>query len=123
MPIATLADAPEFSLGDLRIRSLAVPSRGSRELSSWQVDLPPQTTSGVHSLNREQVIVVNSGSVTATIDGAEFTAGPGDALILPADSVVELRNPTDAGSTALVFSPAGFQATAGNATFAPPWSL
>jgi quercetin dioxygenase-like cupin family protein len=119
--MATLADAPEFTLGSLRI--LAVPSRGSHELSSWRVDLPPHTTSGPHSLDREQIIVVGTGTVTAAIGDEEFTAGPGDALILPPDTLVDLRNPADTASMATVISPAGFQATAGTATFAPPWSL
>lgn len=123
MPIATLADAPEFTLGALRIRALAVPSRGSRELSAWRVDLPPHSASGPHSLNREQIIVVEEGAVTAAIGNELLTAGPGDALILPVDTVLELRNAADRASTATVISPAGFQATAGSMTFAPPWSL
>lgn len=67
--------------------------------------------------------MVGGGSVTAVIDDHEFHASAGDALILPADTVVELSNPADVASTATVISPAGFLATAGTATFAPPWSL
>jgi len=122
MRIATLADAPVFELGALRLRPLAVPSRGSRELAVWRVDLPAGGTSGPHALDHEQVIVIGTGSVTAYIEGRRTTAGPGDALILPINTVLELRNDSGDAASATVISPVGFQATASGHTFAPPWS-
>ncbi|NQX26019.1 cupin domain-containing protein [Microbacteriaceae bacterium VKM Ac-2854] len=123
MPLATLVDAPEFALGALRVRSLAVPSRGSVELATWRVDLPAGSTSGAHSISNEQVVVVGSGSITALIGDDVLVAGPGDALALPTDTVLELRNDGDGPADAIVISPAGFTATAGGHTFTPRWAL
>ena len=121
--LATLAGAPTFELGTLRIHPLAVPSRGSVEITTWRVDLPAGGASGPHSVDREQIIIVGSGRVTAHIAGTATTAGPGDALILPTDTVLELRNDSDRPADAIVISPVGFLASAGGHTFAPPWSL
>ena len=121
--LATLADAPLFELGALRIHPLAVPSRGSDELCSWRVDLPSGGASGRHSVDREQIIIVGSGSVTAKVNGTSTTAGPGDALILPVNTILELLNETAHPPDAIVISPVGFTASAGGHTVAPPWSL
>jgi quercetin dioxygenase-like cupin family protein len=123
MSVVTLATAAHFELGALKVRSLAVPSRGSRELAVWRVDLPSNSTSGPHSVDHEQVIVVDSGTVTADIGGEIATAQAGDAVILPVDTAVEFRNNSSEPASATVISTAGFTATAGGHTFAPPWSL
>ncbi|UFS60595.1 cupin domain-containing protein [Subtercola endophyticus] len=123
MPLATLNDAPEFHLGNLRIRSLAVPSRGSVELSTWFVDLPPNSSSGAHSLSHEQIVVVGSGQVWGTVGDKTVVAAAGDAIILTPGVLIELGNDSDAPAQAIVISPVGFTATAGGHTFSPPWSL
>lgn len=123
MPLATLADAPQFDLGALRIRPLAVPSRGSRELSCWRVDLPPGNSSGAHTVDKEQLVIVHDGTLTALIGPERLVAGPGDALVLPVDTTVEMRNDSPHATSATVLATVGFKATAGGRTFAPPWSL
>ncbi|RFA10293.1 hypothetical protein B7R54_14550 [Subtercola boreus] len=123
MPLATLTGAPEFQLGSLRIRSLAVPSRGSVELATWFVDLPPNSSSGLHSVSREQIVIVGAGQVWGTIGDKTVVAGVGDAIILTAGVTVELGNDSDSAAQATVISPVGFTATAAGQTFAPPWSL
>ena len=123
MPIATLSDAPHFEAGAIRFRPLAVPSRGSTELSAWRAELAAGATSGVHSLDHEQLLVVSVGAVTLYTLGTAVTAAPGDTLILPKDTPVELRNETSEPAAATVISPAGFRATVGAQTFSPPWSL
>ena len=123
MPIATLANAPEFKPGALHIRALAVPSRGTHELACWRVDLSPGAGSGVHSLDREQLIVVQSGAVSATVGTEQLVATAGDTLVLPAHTAVEMRNDGTEPAVALVVSAAGFKASVGSQSFQPPWSL
>lgn len=65
---------------------LASPSRGARETSAWLVRFAPGHRSPAHSLTREETFLVLSGSVTAHFDDRVETAGPGDALIVPADA-------------------------------------
>jgi len=123
MPIAQLTDAPHFEAGAIHFRPLAVPSRGSAELATWRAELPAGASSGVHSLDHEQLMVVSEGAVTLHTGATAVTAHAGDVLILPPDTEVELRNETSSPASATVVSPVGFLATAGGHTFAPPWSL
>lgn len=41
MPVATHADALEFTLGDAVFGSLAVPSRGCSQFAIWALELAP----------------------------------------------------------------------------------
>lgn len=124
MPHATLADAPVFSRDGFTFRPLAVPSRGSTELAVWQLEGAPGAASAPHTLDREEVFVLRSGRVRATVGDAEHVLEPGDALIVPAGEALQLRN-DDAGAAAslTVCTRAGIQATLGGETIVPPWSL
>lgn len=121
--LATLADAPAFELEGFTFRSLAVPSRGSTELAIWTVELVPGATSEVHSMDREEVFVVVEGKVGATVAGEDVLAGAGDAIIVPAHAVLQLRNasPENPARVTAVTS-VGMKATVGGASFAPPWA-
>ena len=123
MPLSTLAAAPTFDLDGFTFRPLAVPSRGSSELAIWTLDVAPGARSEAHSMDREEVFIVVSGQVSATIDGEDLTAGPGDAIIVPAKAVLQLGN-ASADTPALVTAAtsAGMLATVGDNTFPPPWA-
>ncbi|MBA3798295.1 MAG: cupin domain-containing protein [Actinomycetota bacterium] len=123
MPVATLAEAPEFTLGDAVFRPLAVPSRGSTELAVWALDLAPGMTGEAHSLDREEVLVIHSGQVSARVGIQDIEAGPGDAVIVPPDTSFTLRNPGAEPVRATAMITAGCLATLGDRTFSPPWSL
>lgn len=123
MPVATLADAPEFALGDAVFRPLAVPSRGSTELAVWALDLAVGMTGEAHSLDREEVLVIHSGHILATIGTQDVQAGPGDAVIVPPRTSFTLRNSGAEPVRATAIISAGFLATLGDRTFSPPWSL
>ncbi|MFI9721996.1 cupin domain-containing protein [Streptomyces sp. NPDC052396] len=123
MPLSTLADAPVFERHGFVFRPLAVPSRGSTELAVWALEMPPGAQSESHHLDREEVFVVADGRVSATIAGDEVTAGPGDALIVPAHALLQLRNACpDQPATLTVVTSAGMRATIGDAVVAPPWA-
>ena len=123
MAVATLSDAPEYALGDAVFRSLAVPSRGSTELAVWALDLAPGMNGEAHSLDREEVLVIHSGWISATIGTEEVQAGPGDAIIVPPHTSLSLRNATEEPVRATAITSAGMQARLGDRTITPPWSL
>lgn len=123
MPVSTLAEAKVFEREGFTFRPLAVPSRGSTELALWALEFAPGAVSEVHHMDREEIFVVVSGAVSATVAGEELTAGPGDAIIVPAGALLQLRNADPAAPASLtVVTSAGMRATVGNATFAPPWA-
>lgn len=123
MPHATLADAPVFDRDGFTFRPLAVPSRGASELAVWQVEGASGAASAPHTLDREEVFVVVSGSVRATVGGEEHLVTTGDALIVPADTSFQLRTDGDEPTALTVCTRAGIQATVGGETITPPWSL
>jgi mannose-6-phosphate isomerase-like protein (cupin superfamily) len=123
MPVASLSEAPEFALGDAVFRSLAVPSRGSTQFAIWALELAPGMTGEAHSLDCEEVLVIHSGRISATVGTQEIQAGPGDAVIVPAQTSFVLRNATSAPVHATAITSAGFRATLGDKTLNPPWSL
>jgi mannose-6-phosphate isomerase-like protein (cupin superfamily) len=123
MPVVTAPSSPTHDLGSTRFTSLASPTRGSRETSIWQVEIDAGSEPTPHSLSREEVFVVLSGTATVHIDGVEETAASGDAIIVPPGVVFELRNAGSAPLRLLCCLPVGGQACmADGAFFTPPWA-
>ena len=124
MSLATHADAPEFTVGDYTFHPLAVPSRGSKEIASWALQAAPGASSPEHHHSHEVIFVVNSGRMTARIGADTVEAGPGDAIIVPAHELFELRNASASDPASLtVTTTVGMQATMDGNTFPPPWSV
>lgn len=65
----------------------------------WRTSSRPGSAGPVHRIDREQVVVVVEGELSATIDGVAQVASAGDAVVLPAGSLRGLRN---AGRSTLV---------------------
>ncbi|THG32860.1 cupin domain-containing protein [Naasia lichenicola] len=112
-----------MAAGAINFRVLATPSRGTSELSAWRAELSPGGSSGIHSLNHEQIVIVDEGEITLLVSGETDIGTHGDILVIPAGHLVELINMTDAVASATIVSPAGFLATVAGKSFAPPWSL
>jgi quercetin dioxygenase-like cupin family protein len=114
--------APTFDAGGTAVIGHAAPSRGSSELSLWQIELAPGSTSPRHHMDREEVFLGLEGHAVAEIDGAEHVLGPGDCLILPAGTDFTLHVPGEP-FRAVACVPAGAQAVMvpDGATFVPPW--
>lgn len=123
MTVATRADAATFARDGFTFRPLAVPSRGSRELAVWTLEAAPGAHGAPHTLDREEIFVVESGRIAATVDGEAVALGAGDALVVPAGALFELRAEEPARLT--VCTSAGVQArlASGGAAFPPPWAL
>ena len=122
MPLATLADAPTFSRGEFTFRPLAVPSRGSSELAVWALEVAPGAASEPHSLDREEVFVLRSGALVATLGDTRHALSPGDALIVPPGTTFALSNEGGEPAAATVCVPVGFSARLNGAAFTPPWA-
>ncbi len=123
MPHSPLAEAPAFDRHGFIFRPLAAPSRGSTELAVWTVDIAPGLVSEAHSMDREEVFVVVAGQISATVGGEEIDAVAGDAVIIPANTLLQLRNSCpDSHATITAMTSVGMQARIGDATFSPPWA-
>lgn len=122
MPHATLADAPTFQRDGFTFRPLAVPSRGSAELAVWALEVAPGAVSEPHSVDREEVFVLRSGTVSATVAGVESVLAAGDALIVPVGAELRLRNDGERAAHLTACTSAGMKGTVGGQTFSPPWA-
>ena len=124
MELIKRTDAPMFDAGGTTVTGYAAPSRGAAEVSLWQIELAPGSTSPLHHMDREEVFLGLEGSAVAAIEGTEHALGAGDCLILPADTAFTLHVPGDRPFRALACLPAGAQATLvpDGATFVPPWA-
>lgn len=126
MPVVTAADAREFNMEGTTISALAAPSRGSTELCAWRLRLAPGLRTPAHSLTREEVFVILSGTAVAIIDGQRQPIAAGDALVVPAQLSFELAVGADAALEAVVAFPAGGMAhmpPGEGQPFPPPWAV
>jgi quercetin dioxygenase-like cupin family protein len=71
--------------------SLATPSRGSTEVSAWTVRMAPGASGPRHAMDREQIWLPLSGTITITAGQTERQVAPGQAAILPAGEVRQIR--------------------------------
>lgn len=115
--LVTGDSAASHSFGGFEFRSLAVPSRGSSEIALWTVDVPEGGDGTPHTASREEVFYVLSGSVTIQ----EQTAGPGDVIVVPANTELSL---TGGPARVVVATSVGIKGTlADGQTITPPWSV
>ncbi len=103
--------------------SLATPSVGSTELSTWRVRMNAGVTGPVHAIDREQVWMPISGTFEITVDGVAETMSAGQAAILPAGVDRQIRT-VDGPAEALVCMPAGGTARVpgGDESIPLPWA-
>src|SRR3954453_15475442 len=124
MPLIKRTDAPTFDAGGTSVIAYAAPSRGAAEVSVWQIELAPGSTSPRHHMDREEIFLGISGHAVADVDGVRHDLRAGDCLILPAGTDFTLHVPDAEPSRALACVPAGARAimAADGASFVPPWA-
>lgn len=122
MPLISYADAPAVEAHGVVARPLAVPSRGSTELAIWYLTVPPGGPAQTHTVDREEVFVVQTGELAGHVDGAAVTVSAGDALVVPPGVPFAVGNASDEPATVLVCTSAGVVATMNGERVAPPWS-
>ncbi|WP_088319624.1 cupin domain-containing protein [Kineosporia sp. R_H_3] len=102
--------------------SYARTGRGSSQLCAWRLEVPPGTTGVPHRPDREEVLLVLSGELHATVDGTPATLGPGEVLLVPAGALLSVDAGPD-GATAWVTTTPGLSAvTADGTRLRPPWA-
>ncbi|NUS72870.1 MAG: cupin domain-containing protein [Corynebacteriales bacterium] len=103
--------------------SIATPSRGTAEISTWRVEMEAGAQGPAHTISREQIWAILDGSATVTIDSGTHEVRAGDALVLPPTETRQITAGNE-GLQALVSMPAGGHATIpGNSAVHPlPWA-
>jgi mannose-6-phosphate isomerase-like protein (cupin superfamily) len=115
--------APMEPFPGSRFIPLAVPSRGSVRTSVWQIEIQPGTPAAPHQLTEEEIFIVLDGRASVTLAGDVSAAGPGDAIVVPADTDFALENSGAVALRLLCVLPVGGQArTPDGQVFTPPWA-
>lgn len=102
---------------------VATPSRGAEEVSVIRQRQAPGAANPPHSHDREEVTVVLSGSVRVTTDEEEIDLSAGDALVVPAHTVHQIRTVGDIEAEWLLAAPSGVRFLfADGREASPPWA-
>jgi mannose-6-phosphate isomerase-like protein (cupin superfamily) len=121
--VTPAATAPRFDLPGVQFIAGAAPSRGSAQLCVWTIAVAAGHESpDAHRLDRDEVFTVTSGTIRLQ-DGAE-PLGPGDTVVVPAGTPIQVSNPGAEPARAVVVILAGFSATMADGTSIgiPPWA-
>src|SRR5689334_8154222 len=92
MPVIT-----EFSVittPNATMTTFAAPSLGSKELAAWRVAMAEGAKGPEHVIDREQVWLPVSGSLTVTVAGESTVVGEGQSIVLPAGVSRQISAPT-----------------------------
>lgn len=122
MPVIRSADSPVVEAHGVVAHPLAVPSRGSNELAIWYLTVPPGGSAQTHTVDREEVFVVQTGELAGHLDDDAVTVSAGDALVVPPGVPFAVGNTGDEPATVLVCTSAGVTATLNGRQVVPPWS-
>ena len=107
MQVIRAEAAPRFQLPGVEFTVLASPSQGSAGLCTWKLTVDPGVRGDApHTLDRDEVFMVLSGTVQVTPDGDKL--GPGDAVVVPAGEPISLTNLGEGPAELYVAITAGF---------------
>jgi mannose-6-phosphate isomerase-like protein (cupin superfamily) len=115
-------DATRYEVHGFTMRSLASSDRGSSELAVWLIEAPAGVSGPPHTMTSEEVFVVRSGRLVATVDDKNTEIGPGDALIAPSGATFAMSNPFDEPAEAVACTRLGMTTTLNGQVMAPPWA-
>jgi mannose-6-phosphate isomerase-like protein (cupin superfamily) len=123
MPHISADSAPRFENDHATFIGLAAPSRGSTENSAWRLILKPGTDAPAHALDREEIFIALSGTMSVTMGDETITVTAGDALIVPAHQQFAMSTPSDESFEAIVVLPVGGQGLIpGQPPVVAPWA-
>ena len=122
MQIIRATEAPRFQLPGVEFIGLAAPSRGSEGLCTWRLVVDAGLRGEEpHTLDRDEVFMVLTGTVQVTPDGEKL--GPGDAVVVLAGEPIQLSNLGETTAELHVAITAGFTGTMADGTqITPPWA-
>ncbi|MFE6070963.1 VOC family protein [Streptomyces sp. NPDC056525] len=102
---------------------LAAPSRGSTELSTWTVEMAAGATGPEHTISREQVWTVTSGTLEVTCGGRTEKVAAGRTVVLPPDVVRRVHAP-EAAEAHVAMRADGYATVPGTeGTRVLPWAV
>jgi mannose-6-phosphate isomerase-like protein (cupin superfamily) len=124
MSVVRTANAPTFTADGFRFTGLTAPSRGAEELCTWRLEIEPHAKSEAHWLDHEEVFILLSGTITVSVAGENVELHAGDALSVPARSLLQLTHTGEVTAHAVVCLPARTLATMadGREIGTPPWA-
>jgi quercetin dioxygenase-like cupin family protein len=123
MPVLKAPSEWTHELPEVRFRSLATPTRGTRENSVWRVRFSAGAASAPHSLTREEIFVVLAGELRVEWEDGHQLAREGDAIVVPAEVTFTARAIGEAPVEMLCCFPVGGRARlASGELITPPWS-
>jgi quercetin dioxygenase-like cupin family protein len=118
-----LADTRQVATPAATMRTYASPSGpAAASVALWRTEMTDGAVGPAHTVSDDQVLVVMEGSLHAVVGGDEFTLGPRDAVVLPAEVERQLIAGPD-GAVTLVASLPGSTARVGDGEPVPvPWA-
>jgi mannose-6-phosphate isomerase-like protein (cupin superfamily) len=123
MPVIPAAEAVVHELHGTRFVAYAAPSRGSDELCAWRVEVPAGSAGTPHTVTREQVLCLVSGTARVTLGDETRTVTAGDVIVVPVGPAFCLET-TIEPVVAWVTTSVGLRAELPDgSTIAPPWTL
>lgn len=123
MPHCTTTTARSFDLYDVTFTSYVSSASGATRLAAWRADIAARTPGRTHSMSQEECLYVLTGELDIEIEDERFTAGAGDAVLVPAGASFRMSNDTDRPAQVWVTTLLGMTATLdGGDQLAPPWA-
>ena len=113
-------DPKVFTTPNATMTTFAAPSRGSAELAAWRVRMTEGASGPEHTIDREQVWLPLTGSLTVTVAGESTVVGPGESVVLPGG--VSRRISAPSAVEAVVCMPAGGLVSHEGETRPLPWA-
>lgn len=122
VPVVPAHLAVPFEAHGSRFLSYVAPSRGSRQLCAWRLEVPAGLRGVPHRPSREEVLLLLTGELSAVVDGTRSTLRPGDVLVVPAGAELSVDAGPE-GAAAWVTTTPGLQAVLPDGSrFTPPWA-
>ncbi|MFE6758479.1 cupin domain-containing protein [Streptomyces sp. NPDC057684] len=123
MPVIRASEAVVHEMHGVRFVSYAKPATGSKELCAWRAEIPAGTPGVAHTVSREEILHVLSGSLRFTVDGRTDTLAAGDTAIVDPGATLTVENPGDLPATMWVTTSVGLEAVLADGTrVTPPWA-
>jgi mannose-6-phosphate isomerase-like protein (cupin superfamily) len=92
MPVIDNSKVKVHKVPGMTTQTLANRDTGVRTVEVWRQTMAPGGMTPLHRHDCEEVILIQRGSGTVTIDGASLAFGPDSTLILPPNAVHQLIN-------------------------------
>ncbi|MFG2312483.1 cupin domain-containing protein [Streptomyces sp. NPDC048566] len=123
MPVVRSAEAVVHEIHGGRFVSYAAPRSGSEELCAWRTEIPAGLRAPVHTVDREEILHLLTGTLLVTLDGRAERVGAGDTVIVNAGTAFGVENPGDRPATAWVTTSVGLRAELPDGSvLSPPWA-